>query len=347
MRNSVFLALAVVVASTPLAIAQTPIEIAAAERADELAPIAREADNIFAFDPDRVVEINGTVLWTSYLLAAQEIRFGSGATLIFSDGARDARNSFFIVADRLIITDQANPPTISWQRDAPAPAGDRGQAATGANGQTWGAAGQPGAAGAQGNSGATGTNAPNITIIMRTLEAGGFTLDFRGGEGGTGGVGQRGGDGGNGHQGSPAQNQMHCVLGVCTAIGCRAGPGRGGNGGNGGNGGSGGIGGDGGRGGAVTVASLSEHLPVFLQTLRIDVGGGQGGTGGQRGAGGNGGAGGPEGSRTSWCGPAGRNGSAGTAGIEGASGQRGQSGGSGDVFVMPLTQEQLFRFGIR
>ena len=328
--------------------AQTPKPIDLIDQAETVAPVSAQVKAVMALDPQRRVVVDGVRPWTAQVLAARELVFRPGSRLVFTDSTASAGH-FFVVADRITIEDPNNPGFITWERTKPVVPPDRGQAGAGGPGQGEGASGGGGATGASGNTGIAGTNAPELTIMVRTVVKGGLVVDMVGGQGGTAGTGQTGGNGGAGAQGSSAR-QARQGGPFNTTIWlpyCESGPGRGGDGGSGGVGGPGGTGGRGGAGGNVTLVSTSTSLPTLFTAIRVNLGGGTGGDGGAAGGGGQGGAGGPEGPLANFCNSAGRSGTSGQTGGVGAVGQRGDPGRAGQPFIGELRNDQfvqLFAF---
>ena len=343
-RNFILINLAVsVISGAAIAQEAAPQRTNLIDRAEQVAEVSARVRPIMALDPQRKVIVDGEMPWSSMILAAREIVFKPGSRLVFHESLVNTAAHFFIVADRLVVEDPNNPGVITWARSSPSAPGDRGRAAAGPPGAGHGAGGGAGAAGAPGQTGAEGTDSPALTLMARTLVNGGVVVDFRGGSGGAGGVGQVGGNGGGGAQGTPARQSR--TRGPFNATiwnpWCDAGPGQGGRGGDGGAGGPGGLGGTGGDGGNVTLVSLNEHLPVFTQSIRVNIGGGDGGAGGAGGAGGPGGPGGPEGQLANFCNSAGRHGGPGSGGTTGPFGNKGAPGKAGQSFIAPLNNEQF------
>lgn len=329
-------------AQTP-APAPAPQQVNLADQADLYGEIANRAKATNTLSPGRVFIVSGDTTFSSQLLTAREIHFKPNSRLIFVDSGPNTSSHFFIVADKIVVEDVNHPGTISWQRSVPPKPSDRGQAGSGVPGGGEGAAGGAGAQGAPGITGTAGANAPEITVMVRNVGAGGLVVDDQGGMAGDGGIGQAGGNGGNGAQGGPArQARKGGPFGTTIWLPyCDAGPGQGGSGGVGGNGGPGGLGGQGGNGGNVTLVSTPLSIPTLFQAIRVNLGGGAGGNGGQPGIGGKGGFGGPEGALANFCNSAGRQGSPGGAGPSGPQGTNGQPGRAGQPFVSNLTDAQF------
>ncbi|CAH1689116.1 conserved exported hypothetical protein [Hyphomicrobiales bacterium] len=301
----------------------------------------RESVALIGLTPEFVV--SGDVLYDSYFVGADVIRFKPGAKLIFSDKALKVRNNLIFAAKTIVNEDQSKPGIITWSRgEGPAASPPHsGQAPGGPHGNSDGESGGPGSNGAPGNPGLTGQSAPNLTVFMLSAEGAPPIVDLRGQRGGKGGTGQQGGDGGVGRQGAPAS---------ASAVGCKSGAGRGGNGGAGGTGGQGGRGGVGGKGGTFTIVSLPTAFPALISLVRADVAGGEGGDGGEGGALGKGG---PEGSQGAKALPyckdePGRRGKRGVDGAKGGIGLQGGGGLTGDINYTTLSREAFNQlYGIK
>lgn len=320
-----------------------PTEIRLADRANEVAQLSQLVRAKWILDPAAQIIVEGAVQPNTWWVAADEIVFKPGGHLVFPEHVTKGSRELYIVAERITIEDPLSPALITWETTPPSPMPDRGQAPTGGAGSGDGAAGGRGADGAPGTTGGRGADAPNLTILLRTLAGGTLELLFEGAIGGPGGAGQRGGDGGAGARGSRAR-QARSSGPFGTTIWhpwCEAGPGWGGRGGDGGTGGQGGTGGPGGRGGSITIVSIPEALPILTNALRRRVKGGDGGAGGTGGTGGNPGAGGPEGELANFCNSAGRNGAAGSPGAQGPQGVKGPDGEEGRTFVGSLSEKQF------
>jgi len=320
-----------------------PQKIDLVDQADTIAGVAARAKATVALNPQRRIVIDGQVTFGSQVVTAREIVFKPKGRMVFTDATPNTSGHFFLVADRIIVEDPNNPGTISWEQSIPGKPSDRGQATVGSGGSGEGAAGGAGATGASGATGSPGQNAPELTVMVRTIGNGGLVVDFGGGEGGEGGMGQAGGAGGAGAQGSGARQARQGLPfgGTAWLPYCESGPGMGGQGGSGGTGGQGGIGGRGGNGGNVTLVSTPNNLPTLFQAVRVGMGGGKGGKGGAAGTGGAAGAGGPEGPLANFCNSAGRNGAAGAAGSSGSVGPSGEQGRAGQPFVAQLEDKQF------
>lgn len=326
----------------PMSHSQAPKPVDLVDQAEAIASVSTQVKAVMALDAQRRLVIDGQRPWTAQVLAARELVFRPGSSLVLTDSAATAGH-FFIIADRIVIEDPNKPGVITWDRPSLAAPSDRGQAGSGSPGQGEGGGGGAGTSGAPGASGLVGRDAPELTLMVRTLGNGGPIIDLAGGKGGQGGVGQSGGNGGGGAQGSGArQARQGGLFGSTIWLPyCEAGPGRGGDGGSGGSGGVGGTGGQGGRGGNVTLVSTASNLPTLFTAIRVNMGGGAGGDGGPGGAGGQGGSGGPEGPLANFCNSAGRAGSRGAAGGVGSTGTKGDSGRAGQPFIGQLKNEQF------
>jgi hypothetical protein len=329
-----------------LAMAQTPQPVDIATKATAIAEVSSQVQaSGVILDGLKKVVIQGQYTLATWWLAASELEFKAGSSLVISSDVAKQSHEIFIIAKRITIDDPAHPPSITWETIVPSPPADRGQAGAGPHGAGAGGGGGNGTPGAPGATGTEGAPAPSLTLMFETLAPGPLLINFNGGQGGPGGVGQKGGDGGPGAQGSSA-SQAHDSGPFNTTIWhpwCASGPGQGGHGGTGGTGGPGGTGGRGGTGGSVTLVSIAEFLPTITQAVRVDVSGGTSGIPGAPGNGGNSGPGGPEGPLASFCNSAGRNGSPGGPGPAGGPGAPGSPGGSGRDYVSSLTAEQFTR----
>jgi hypothetical protein len=250
--------------------------------ADNLGPVASEQIRKL---PTLIslYQVNGVQRYEGSFLVADEIVFGKGAKLVFTDV-----NSPLIViaANKIKLTDPSEGITV--QREAP-PSGETGATgAPGADGTGWGGHGSPGNTG--GNGGA-GLKQPVVLFFTAQFESPSgaplngalpLTLMLPASAGGTGGTG---GHGGNGNNGDPASGDHRHFPRGC--VGGR-------NGGSGGNGGPGGRGGDGGPGSdGVAVALIAPEKAADLFSYAVILNqGGAGGFQGSGGAGGGGGAGG-------------------------------------------------------
>jgi hypothetical protein len=278
--------------------------------------------------------VTGTKKFDGWFLKADRIVFEPGATLVFSRTALSNRRQFWVVAKELVVKDQANPGTITWEQgDPPSPPQAPGEAPPGKNGPQDGAAGLPGNEGTKGSPGLTGANAPQITLVVLKVPGSGVIVNLTGGNGGQGGPGMKGGRGGTGAKGHPASQ---------IGFGCNRGAGNGGSGGGGGKGGPGGDGGVGGAGGTFLLVSEAEILPSLTQKFRVKVAAGTGGSGGQGGQGGDGGPGGPGGQEARpYCRGNGSQGANGGPGGSGSVGSPGGVGQEGDFTIGGATKEQL------
>lgn len=321
------------------------------EKLQELSEVSSRTIPYSILDPNRQLVLEGDVLVPLWFVAAKEIVFKPGARLVFSLAAIQNRQELFVVAEK--ITVEAGVGVITWEKVAPPPPPDRGQAPTGAHGSGDGASGIPGADGAAGVSGTMGYHAPDLSLAVQTLGGGGnLSVDFSGGAGGTGGLGQRGGDGGSGARGGRArQARQSGPFGSTVWLPwCEAGPGAGGRGGNGGRGGDGGVGGEGGDGGTVTFCSDANRLVALRHAIHVQNDGGSGGPGGSGAPGGRGGPGGAEGELANFCGSAGRVGPDGSGGSPGSPGPGGVPGGAGASFDCLIPDDQfrrLFGYGVQ
>jgi hypothetical protein len=283
--------------------------------------------------PKEVV-VSGDMLYDSYFLGADTLRFKPNSKLVFSENALNTRNNLIVAAKKIVNEDPMKPGIITWARgDGPSTTPPQsGEAPGGSNGASDGASGGPGSNGAQGNTGVNGQNAPNLTLFMISADGAPPIVDLSGQPGGKGGAGQKGGAGGVGRQGSPATGGL---------FDCKSGAGFGGSGGAGGNGGLGGRGGSGGAGGTFTLVSVPTAFPSLLSLVRADVSGGSGGDGGEGGAPGAGGPGGAQGAKAlPFCqDEPSRRGNAGPAGQPGGKGNPGEAGIQGDVNYTTLTEE--------
>lgn len=318
-------------------------EIQLSDRANEIAQLSALVKAKSILDPGAKIVIEGVVHANTWWIAADEIIFKPGSKLIFPLSVTSVSRDVYIVAEKITVEDALNPALITWDKTTDTPPPDRGQASAGSGGSGEGATGGRGGDGAPGTTGSIGREAPNLTILLRTLAVGTLSLDLSGAPGAQGGTGQRGGSGGSGATGSSAQQgRKGGPFGTTIWLPyCEAGPGQGGRGGDGGTGGIGGTGGNGGRGGSVTIVSIPEALPVFTNALLIDTDGGRRGPGGIGGTGGDPGAGGAEGQLASFCNSAGRNGIAGSLGATGIDGSDGEDGNPGRAFVGMLTEDQF------
>jgi len=278
--------------------------------------------------------VSGTKKFDGWFLKADKIVFEPGATLVFSRTALSSRRQFWVVAKELVVKDQANPGTITWEKgDPPAPPQAPGEAPPGGNGPQDDAAGLPGNEGTKGSPGLAGANGPQITLVVLKVPSSGVLVDLTGGNGGQGGPGMKGGRGGTGAKGHPASQ---------SAVDCKRGAGNGGAGGSGGKGGPGGDGGVGGAGGTFLLVSEAELLSSLTQKFRVKVSAGTGGTGGQGGQGGDGGPGGAGGQEARpLCRGNGSQGGNGGPGAAGPGGSPGGGGQEGDFTVGGATKEQL------
>ena len=286
-------ALACFLGLTYSAFGETPTQVDIGQNPEQIAELSARVKPISIIDPNRVIDVKGDIIVSTWWLGAKEIIFEPDSRLLFSTGP----NSFgqvFVVAGKITVKDPNKPGIITWIKTTPPTPADRGQAGSGASGSGAGAPGAPGAQGAQGVTGDRGQDSPHIMLIVRNVVNGGLVVDFSGGPGGPGGLGQRGGDGGNGAQGGSASTgRISLPFGGWTyGTWCESGPGRGGDGGPGGGGGAGGTGGGGGNGGNITLVSLPDASPVLMQAIRLNMSGGPGGVGGPGGPGARGGAGG-------------------------------------------------------
>lgn len=310
-----------------------------ADVADDLTSAANYISTRAKFAPDRDVQVSENerhIIETEYW-SATELHLGPGAVLEIAPEAVGENGEFFVVVGKLATPETGARPRLVWTPPTPSPPpADQGRAESGAAGKAHGQHGSVGQPGRSGLPGLPGRPAPALVLIVLDIEGQGLQIDLIGSAGGPGGFGQAGGHGGAGAQGAPAQNAIRSAFGIKTAVGCAAGPGRGGNGGNGGTGGAGGVGGVGGDGGRIRIIAPEDAHEKLLKKLSTDIAGGAGGLGGRGGEAGNAGAGGPEGSRTSWCGSAGRGGANGSAGSAGAPGGAGAGGASGTIYLAPL-----------
>lgn len=313
-------------------LAKDPIKLQPLDLAEPVR-IAKDVVSMSVEKPKDYV-VRGTEQFDGWFLQADRLIFESGAHLVFSQTAQSKRNSFFIVAREVIIKDQNKPGMITWERGAiTGEPSTVGQAETGTHATADDSGGGAGHTGRQGNPGYPGNNAPSLTLFVKQCPASGLEINFRGQDGGKGGKGQKGGNGGNGAKGHPASQNMFT---------CTNGAGNGGPGGTGGHGGKGGVGGTGGKGGAVTLVSLTDHLPTLTQRFRVVVTGGLGGPGGDGGVGGGGGNEGPGGEQAlPWCQGNGSDGSPGPAGGNGPSGDPGMMGIEGDMFLGAIPEQKL------
>lgn len=178
------------------------------------------------------------------------------------------------------------------------------------SGGTNGGDGGSGSSGSAGENGNSGDKSPDVTIIVKDLQAN-ISISNCGGKGGDGGNGGSGGKGGKGGDGGAG--------GACSARSVSGG--KTGNGGDGGNSGSGADGGSGGNGGNVIFNYLSS-LPKFTPTIGADNQVSEGGKAGQTGHPGNGGT--AKKKEGGTGGAPGKNGSASSNGNVGATGQIGK-----------------------
>lgn len=273
---------------------------------------------------DYVVE--GEKRFNGWFLSAERIVFKANSKLVFSKDALAARPNFFILAREVVVEDQQQPGSITWERSPVSVPGEVGSAAAGAdNGAKESVAGGNGQSGAMGNAGQAGRDGPSLTLTTLSVK-GPLVIDMKGQDGGPGGKGQSGGRGGGGGYGTPASQ---------SAVDCKRGAGDGGPGGSGGAGGKGGPSGNGGRGGTFTLITSDDNMAAASRLLKVDVSGGQ--PGAQPGSGGDAGPGGSGGRRGQeakpYCKDDGRVGAAGPAGAPGQKGDLGAPGASGDYFV--------------
>ena len=323
-------------AAQPLA----PITAKPLQRADisTSVGIIKNATYIPIGGSDDSYVVSGTQAFNGWFLSVDTLTFKPGAQLVFSAQALNARNSYFIVARRIVVEDPTQPGVITWTKgDTASSPSVSGQAGSGnPGGDRSGDVGGRGADGSKGVDGERGTASPNFTLFVLSAPTGGVTIDFSGSKGSVGGQGMRGGDGGKGGSGHPASQ---------SAFDCRRGAGNGGPGGPGGIGGPGGAGGTGGTGGTVTIVTTPGLAPTMLQRFRLDVSGGPGGDGGPGGAGGNGGQGGSGGQEARpYCRGNGGTGPTGPAGSAGSTGTAGGPGTPGDVFVGSLTEAEFNQY---
>ncbi len=313
--------------------------------ADDLADVASFVQTRSIFEGDREVRVAGgeELAIAQRVLSTQTLSLAEGARIVVGPFGKDVQeDGIYIVTKNLVLPTGGEPPIITWAgRNAPDIPSEIGRAESGLDGRGTGQPGSTGQGGSPGNRGMDGVDAPILTIVVMQLEGSNLLIDLSGGAGGHGGRGQDGGHGGDGANGNPARNAMVNVFGAKTAVGCAAGPGRGGIGGDGGSGGVGGSGGNGGSGGIVRVVAPADVADSFFESVSIDVLGGNGGPGGAGGRGGSPGSGGLEGTRTSFCGSASRNGISGRAGSEGTSGPDGEVGLAGRLELIELSESQL------
>ncbi len=300
----------------------------------EVMPKVDEVSKLSPASGDFIVD--GEKRFDGWYLKTDRLVFKQHAKLIFSKQAQDARRTFFIVANEIVVEDSSAPGIISWERPpSPQAAGAGGQAPTGGYAPGDDRPGGRGAQGASGGEGLSGASAPALVLVTLRVSNSGPMVDLQGQKGGIGSQGQKGGDGGTGGKGHPA---------TASAFDCRNGAGNGGAGGPGGDGGTGGKGGVGGNGGAVTILSLAENLPTYSQRFRMVVSAGEGGDPGPGGPGGNGGHGGDKGAPAApYCKDDGQTGATGATGNPGTQGSQGKRGVDGDFFVGVITAEQFKR----
>jgi hypothetical protein len=282
-----------------------------------------------------IYEVKGETLFSYGVLAANEIVFEPGSSLLFSEEALAKAKEVFIIAQSVrVLGDQ--PATVTWvrvERDRVPP--PRGKASPGALMGPDGADGLPGAEGEPGNVGFPGTSAPAIHVLIGRVSGPGLLVDVRGQAGGPGGKGQSGGDGGAGRSGSRA---------IRATFNCVKTAGRGGNGGPGGRGGPGGTGGSGGNGGSVLIVSTERGLKPALEFFKVTAEPGTGGPGGPGGDGGAGGKGGRKGEISPpFCTKSAADGTDGDNGADGPPGDPGASGLAGQFLYSALTDDQWKR----
>jgi hypothetical protein len=272
--------------------------------------------------------VSGETVVNTPVLSAQRLVFEPGASLVFSDAAIElGRGHVFVLAEAIVLTDRNEPSRISAELFAPPAQSDRGRAPDGGRDAN-------GGDGAVGVTGLEGVDAPDLTIVTRSV-GGPVLINLKGGAGGQGGRGQHGGNGGRGGDGHDAST---------SAFDCRRGAGDGRNGGRGGNGGEGGRGGPGGAAGSLTLLTEPDAVPTATRLITAELSGGGGGAGGPGGGAGRGGPGGQGGDDDQpWCNGHGSNGSTGPAGSSGAQGPSGDAGASGRFFVGAMSVEDLDR----
>jgi hypothetical protein len=83
----------------------------------------KEADLLKTSEP---VTIDGTKLFDGWFIVTDKLIFKSGAKLIFSRQAQDARRIFFIVAKEIVSEDASSPGLISYEQPPVAAAGVTG-----------------------------------------------------------------------------------------------------------------------------------------------------------------------------------------------------------------------------
>lgn len=237
---------------------------------------------------ETLYQVNGEQRFDGKYLVADQIVFGKGAKLIFTDVSSSI---IVIAANKIKFTDPSEVVTI--QKLTP-PSGQNGASgAAGANGSGWGGHGSAGNTGANG---APGLKQPVVLFFTAHFESpagapmnGALPLKLLL-PSSSGGVGGTGGPGGSGEKGDPASGSHRHFPRGC--VGGRDG----GSGGNGGPGGKGGDGGPGSEGLAVGLIAPDKAAELFSYAEIVNPGG-NGGAGGSGGAGGAGGPGGdPDGS---------------------------------------------------
>ena len=276
--------------------------------------------------------VSGVQIYSDVILQADILTFDSKSTLLLAPSTQKAGGpptTLTIIANEIIIADTA---TITYSFDgAPGPGFDpgtpaapqTGTAATGGGGSSSPGVGSfpqadnggNGGPGMTGQKGTHGIDAPELQIfvgVVKQMNTGALTVNFKGQDGGRGGNGGNGGPAGNGQQGSASTTSSSWY----DNSKCTQGAGKGGNGGAGGDAGYPGNGGAGGNGGIVNVFALSASLPL-VQGWNYITGGGSGGKHGKPGQPGKGGAGGSMGAQNSPC-PV-------TPGFNGTQGADGQS----------------------
>src|ERR1700722_1965166 len=274
--------------------------------------------------------VSGVQIYSDVILQADILTFDTTSTLLLAAEPQKGGGpptTLTIIANEIIITDTA---TITYRFDgAPGPGfapgtpappqtgtaanGGAGSSISGTGPYPQAANGGNGGPGIAGKKGTAGVNAPELQIfvgLVKQMNPGALTVNFKGQDGGRAGNGGNGGPGGNGQQGSASTTSSSWY----DNSQCTQGAGKGGNGGKGGDAGYPGKGGAGGNGGIVNVFTLSASLPL-VQGWKDIVGGGSGGNPGNPGAPGSGSSGGAMGAQNSPC-PAtpGFDGSTGTAG---------------------------------
>lgn len=241
-----------------------------------------------------VFEVSGATAFSGQVLAADELIFQPGSTLVMT-GLRGG-DSIIIIADTVVLQDPrlANKiirdPAFAANPGSPGSPGAQGQPNYAPPNETFRSAnGGGGGNGGNGTSGET-FKPPSLYFLVKTMThpviPSRFVIDFAGLPGGSGGSGGAGGHGGHGDVGWGAS---------CNWLGmCNSGPGRGGDGGPGGSGGMGGPAVAGGPGFDLIIGGSTNFTDLAEQFTLLNKGGepgspgsgGPGGGGGERGRGG-------------------------------------------------------------